>query len=151
MERKINMKIITTILISMICNLVSAQVRSIPAEVTEAFKEKYPNAKMVTWKDNLSNYEADFTDASHKFEVKFNSKGEWLETARKIEFDELNDDIKDGFKKSKYTDWQIRGVKEIVAFEKPTLYRILVRKNDLEKKYLFFDKKGQLKRESLTL
>lgn len=127
------------------------QVRSIPSAVTESFKEKFPNAKMVTWKDNLVNFEADFTNDGFTYEVKFDSKGAWLETAKKIEFQALNDDVKDGFQKSKYNDWDVRGVKEITSKDNETLYRILVRKNDVQKKYLFFNKKGQLKKEALSI
>ena len=37
-----------------------AQLRKIPAEVTNAFQEKYPNAKSVEWRDKLSSFTASF-------------------------------------------------------------------------------------------
>ena len=142
-------------LVSMLALVLSvasfSQMRAIPAEVTESFKSKFPNAKMVSWKDNLSNFEADFTNEGYGYEVKFNSKGEWLESAKKIEFKELKEDVKDGFQKSKYNDWEIRGVKEITSNENEVMYRILIKKNDLQKKYLFFSKKGQLKKEGIAI
>ena len=38
----------------------NAQIRKIPAEVTNAFAEKYGGAKNVEWKDNLSVFVAGF-------------------------------------------------------------------------------------------
>lgn len=145
-------RIILLSISAMLISIVTfAQMRSIPGEVTEAFKEKFPDAKLVSWKDNLANFEADFTDNGYTYEVKFNSKGEWLETAKKVEFKELNEDIKDGFQKSKYNEWEVRGVKEITAKDKELVYRILIRKSGVEKKYLFYNKSGQLKKEALAL
>lgn len=131
--------------------ILHAQIRAIPAEVTEAFKTKFPNAKMVTWKDNIANFEADCTVDNVSYEIKFNTKGDWLETAKKLEFKELNEEIKDGFQKSKYKDWDVRVVKEITAKEKEVIFRVLVRKNDVQKKYLFFNHKGQLIKDLITL
>ena len=50
------MKRISSLVMAMmmfaVFNVTHAQIRKIPAEVTEAFKEKYPNTKNVEWKDN---------------------------------------------------------------------------------------------------
>ena len=146
--KRIALLIISTIIISYFS---FAQIRSIPSVVTDAFKTKFPDAAKVSWKDNISNFEADFIKDSYSYEVKFNSKGEWLETAKKIEFKDLNEDIKDGFQKSKFNDWEVRGVKEFNEKGKEIVYRILVRKSDVEKKYLFFNKKGQLIKDTLTI
>ena len=129
----------------------SSQIRKIPAEVTSAFEAKYPKAEKVEWKDNLTNFEASFTYNDAETSAKFNSKGEWLVTEKKIEFDALPADVKDGFKKSKYEDWELRGVKIIEEKDKAISYRILVKKNDVQKKYLFYDAKGKLLRDPIAI
>ncbi len=129
----------------------TAQIRKIPAEVTTAFDAKYPKAEKVEWKDNLTNFEASFTYENAETSAKFNSKGEWLVTEKKIEFDALPAAVKDGFKKSKYEDWELRGVKIIDEKSKAINYRILVKKNDVQKKYLFYDANGKLLRDPIAL
>ena len=128
-----------------------AQLRNVPAAVTEAFKTKYPAASEVSWKDNLTNFEAGFSDNGVAASAKFNSKGSWLETSRQLSYDQLSAAVKDGFHKSRFAEWEVKEVQEISEKGKETRFRLLVRKSGLEKKYLFFDEKGQLKREAITL
>jgi hypothetical protein len=129
---------------------VHAQLRKIPAEVTDAFKSKFPQAANVEWKDKLSGFEANFKIAETAYEARFNNKGEWQETEKLMDPQTFPAEVKDGFDKSKYTSWE---VKELSHLEKKdtAYYRVLVRKNDLEKKYLFFDDKGKLIKEQITL
>ncbi len=129
----------------------TAQIRTIPSVVTDSLKSRYPNAKTVSWKDNLTNFEASFTNSNTDYSAKFNSKGEWLESEKKISFNDLNSDVQDGFHKSRFSDWEIRGIKEIREKDKEVIYRILVRKSSLQKKYLYFNKNGQLQKESTAV
>jgi hypothetical protein len=142
--------IVIALLFSMGMTL-SAQIRKIPSEVTDTFSIRYPTARKVSWKDNLVGFEASFTVDSAVYVAKFSNKGEWLETDKKIEFNKLSAEIKDGFNKSKYTGWEIRGVMEIAQKGKETVYRILVRKSTLQKIYLFYNKTGQLQKEQTAL
>jgi hypothetical protein len=129
---------------------VSAQLRKIPAEVTDAFKDKFPDAANVEWKDKLTGFEANFKIADGSYEARFNNKGEWQETEKIMEPASIPAAVKDGYDKSKYTAWEL---KELSYLEKKdtTYYRVLVRKNEFEKKYLFFDDKGKLLKEQITL
>jgi hypothetical protein len=135
----------------LIAGIASAQLRKVPSEVTNAFTAAYPLATNVTWKDNLSNFQAQFDQSGDACVAKFNSNGEWLETTRNVKPEHMNASVKDGFNKSKYKDWQRREIKELKAKDKETLYRIYVYKSDLNKRYLFFNEKGQLIRDALTL
>jgi len=139
------------LLISMVATKVSAEVKSIPAAVTEAFKTKYPKAEQVEWSDNITNYVASFQLDGREYSARFNKKGEWQETMKKLKFDELGSDVKDGFNKSKYTDWEIRGAMEITAKDKEVVYRILVKKNSVQKKYLYYNSKGQLQKDAIAV
>lgn len=130
--------------------IAQAQLRKIPAEVTTAFNTSFPDAKNVSWKDNLTNFEANFSEGAATVSAKFNNKGEWLETNKKIALDAVAS-VKDGFSKSKYRDWNLREVKEIREKGKDVEYRVYVSKSDVQKKYLYFNGRGELKREALTL
>src|ERR1041384_6297227 len=92
---------------------VDAQIRKIPAAVTDAFKEKYPSASGVEWRDKLSVFTAVFVENGVNHEARFNSKGGWLNTENVVEQDVLPASIKDGFDKSKYADWTIEKVHKI--------------------------------------
>jgi hypothetical protein len=76
-----------------------AQLRKLPSEVTGTFSASYPSATNVTWKDNLTNFEAQFDQSGDHSVAKFSTKGAWLETTRDMKFDNLNVAIKDGFNK----------------------------------------------------
>ena len=130
---------------------VNAQIRKIPAEVTDAFAARYPHAEKVSWRDKISLFEAQFMLNGFEMSAGFNSKGDWRRTERKIKFSDLPDDVEDGFLKSKYADWAKGSVVEIDENSEPVVYRILVKKNGIQKKYLFFSASGKLNREALSL
>lgn len=143
--------LVLIVLVAALKFTVAAQIREIPSAVTESFSAKYPSAKKIAWKDNLLSFEASFIMDKLSCVSKFNNKGEWLETDKKLSFDNLNEAIKDGFRKSKYTSWEIRGAMEIQQNDKELEYRILIKKSSLQKMYLFYNKLGQLQREQSTL
>jgi hypothetical protein len=130
---------------------VQAQFKSVPAEVTNAFTSTYPEAKNVTWKSGFGGYEAHFDINGDAATVKYSNKGEWKETERDMKFDSLRPEIKDGFFKSKYSGWERKEIKELKEKDKDTLYRIYVRESTLSKKYLYFNIRGQLVKDSMTL
>lgn len=134
-----------------ITGMASAQFRKVPAEVTNAFNMSYPNAKNVTWKSGFTSYEASFEWEGDAAVAKYTNKGEWKETERVRKFDSLNEEIKDGFRKSKYADWEMGEIKEQREKDKETLFRIYVRKSGLNKRYLYFNADGKLVKDSMTL
>ncbi len=128
-----------------------AQLRKIPAAVTDAFKEKYPNSNAVEWKDKLKVFQVNFEMKDEDYQARFNSKGEWQETEKNIEQDKLPSEVSDGFAKSKFSEWEVKEVSYIEKKDGTDQYRILVKKNDIEKKNLFFNKTGKLIKDSITL
>jgi hypothetical protein len=133
-------------------NTAHAQVRKVPAEVTEALRSKYPMAKNVEWRDRLSGFTAVFDLDSVHYEAKFTNKGFWQSTENKMPESELSAAIKDGFQKSKYAEeWTIKKVYKIALREDKTQYRLEIEKNDIQKKQLFFDPTGRLLRDNITL
>ncbi|HYE54508.1 MAG TPA: PepSY-like domain-containing protein, partial [Chitinophagaceae bacterium] len=85
----------------------NAQIRKIPAEVTESFKQKYGAATNVEWKDRLTSYVATFEQDGKKHDAYFDDDGTWKHTQTEIEQDELPTAVNEGFQKSKYTEWTI--------------------------------------------
>lgn len=133
-------------------NPLAAQIRKIPAEVTEAFKEKYPNASQVEWKDKLSNFVAVFQEDGVQYEARFNKKGEWKDTENAIDTDELPETVNEGYNKSKYADaWKIESAYKIVLPNDQVQYRVLARKSDLQKKNILFNSDGRLLKDNMAL
>ncbi|MFT3701427.1 MAG: PepSY-like domain-containing protein [Agriterribacter sp.] len=128
-----------------------AQLRKIPAEVTNAFSEKYADAKNVEWKDKLSYFAAAFEWKGDKYEAHFNKKGEWQSTEKELQVSDLPSTVKDGFDKSKYADWETKSVYRIDLPEDQVNYRIHVAKSTVQKKILLFNAEGKLLKDNLTL
>ena len=128
-----------------------AQIRKIPSEVTDAFAERYPHAQKVSWKDNITNFEAKFILNGYEMSADFNSKGEWQNSEKQIKFEELPSSVQDGFSKSKYSDWENVSIAEIEKNGEQLQYRIYVKKSAIEKKYLFFDVSGKLLRDAIKI
>lgn len=129
-----------------------AQIRKTPAAVSQAFEKQYPNASKVQFEDNLVNVQVHFVGDSGKMTAKYNGDGEWKETEREYAYDDLPADVKTGFDKSKYAvEWKVKETAIIYLPNSEIRYRVKVEKNDLQKKYLFFDKNGRLIKDSLTI
>lgn len=132
-------------------NLAGAQIRKIPAEVTEAFKEKYPDTKNVSWKDKLTGFQVSYEMNGDKYQSRFSNKGEWQQTEKEITEDALPAEVRDGYSKSKFTDWELKEVSMIENKDDSIQYRLFVRKSGVEKKYLYFDKDGRLVKDAITI
>lgn len=128
-----------------------AQFRSVPGVVTDALKEKYPDATNVSWKDKISVFVASFETNNEKLEARFTEKGEWRSTEKQIQKDDLPQDVKEGWEKSKYADWELASIFTIELPDNVMQYRLQVAKNDLQKKNLLFNSDGKLLRDNITL
>lgn len=132
-------------------NSLLAQVRSVPASVTEAFKDKYPHASNVEWKDKLSGFVAVFDQQGNHYEARFNNKAVWQYTEQKVEEGTIPDPVKDGYAKSKWADWKLEGSTRIDLPGDKVQYRLFVVKSDLQKKNLTFNSEGRLLKDNSTL
>ena len=128
-----------------------SQIRKISENVKQSFAKQYPKAEEVKWDDDLVNVNVSFVLDGEKMNAEYNNKGIWKQTEKAWSFEQLSDSVKDGFRKSKYAD---REVKEVVIIYLPAdmvQYRIKAEKSTLEKKYLYFNPEGRLLREAITL
>ncbi len=145
-------KILSIVIIAMALVITTnAQIRKVPAAVTDAFKEKFTGASQVEWKDRITNFEATFFLNSVTHTAKFTKEGTMIEMTQALDFHQLSAKVKDGFNKSKYATWQVQNVILFQETDKPLLYRITVKKNDITKRYLYFDSTGRLVKDSITL
>jgi hypothetical protein len=129
----------------------AAQIRKIPAVVTDALKEKYPSAEAVEWKDKLGYFKASFELDHARLAAQFSAKGEWLQTECVIDEGDLPEAVLDGWQKSRYAHRVLVEAAKILLPEGGVQYRLLVKKNDFEKKLLFFDSSERLQKEQPSL
>ena len=116
----------------------------IPAKVTDAFQAKYAAATNVEWKHGIGNFKAYFNMGEYKFLARFDRKGKWVESEKMLKKDRLPVTVKNSFRKSKYSQWEIKSsYLEYLPNEKP-FYRVLTVKGDFKRKSLIFDDQGQL-------
>jgi hypothetical protein len=147
------MKKIIALVIIVIATIVTtnAQLRKVPATVTDAFKIQFAAASQVEWKDRITNFEASFKLNNINHTAKFTKEGTMIETTGELDFVQLPSAVKDGFNKSKFSDWQVKAVITFQETDKPLYYRITVKKNDITKRFLYFDKTGKLVKDTVTL
>jgi len=143
--------LIAMIIVSAPYAALEAQVRKIPASVTESFKQKYPGASNVEWKDKLTGFTANFELSGKPCEARFNNKGTWQSTEQKMEKDALPAPVKDGYGKSKYADWPVKYAYKIELPGDTVQYKILAVKSDLQRKNLLFNSDGRLLKDNATL
>ncbi|RYY91183.1 MAG: hypothetical protein EOO11_23090 [Chitinophagaceae bacterium] len=132
----------------------SAQLGKIPVAVTAAFTKQYASAAAVSYEDNLRDYRVSFRLDTSDFVAHYSSKGEWRGTEKSVPFTALNADVKDGFMKSKFSDWQVLSVLQLFLPDSQgggEQFRIKVKQGDFKKRYLFFNRAGKLVRDKMTL
>lgn len=128
-----------------------AQIRKIPAIVTDAFKYKYRNAESVEWKDKLSHFLVSFQLNGDHYEASFKNDGSWTLSQKEINKESLPGAVEDGLDKSKYADWDVDSYYQVIYPDEHFEYRVVVRKSDLNKRDLTFSEKGRLLKDRLTL
>jgi len=128
-----------------------AQIRKIPASATETFKQKYPNAERVEWKDQLTHFTAKFEVNEKSYEAHFDNDGNWKESLVTLDESELPTAVKDGLSKSKYSDWTVDKIEKIEANDGKIQYRLQVKKGDIKKKILYFTPDGKLTSDHIAL
>src|ERR1043165_1009403 len=126
-----NMKKISLVFLIVMTGIVSsfAQIREIPKEVREQFSRQYPMATDVDFNDNLLNVNIEFTLNDEKWTAEYNNKGVWKHSEKKWTFEQLPEEVKDGFKKSKYADREVKAVIIVYLPGDITQYRIKTEKN----------------------
>ncbi len=137
--------------LTFICGISFSQIREIPKVVEETFANQYKGASDIDFKDQLVRVDVYFILDGESMIASYTNKGLWKETQKEWSFDKLPDEVKNGFEKSKYAD---REIEEVIVLYLPgglEQYRLKAKKNGVEKKYIYFNPKGRLLREAVTL
>jgi hypothetical protein len=149
---KISLPFLALLMMFMIpASALQAQLIKVSAEVKQAFEAKYPGAKEVDWTNNFGDPEVTFVQDGRKCKAQFTSKGVWKKTESKSSYDSLPEIVKEGFNKSKYArKWKVNAV---TIIEKPDdlLYKLNIYKSDVQLKNLYFNEKGQLQKDPVTI
>lgn len=125
-------------------------------EVEERVKddvmERYPGVEEFSLQNQLVRVVAEFELSDTSYTMVYSSKGKWQHTIYGIDPADVPAAVMDGYDKSKYAvDWEITGAEVYDTPAKGLQYRLTVSKNQFQKKYLYFNEKGRLLREALTL
>ncbi|RYF91167.1 MAG: hypothetical protein EOO03_02010 [Chitinophagaceae bacterium] len=128
-----------------------AQVTKVPPTAKENFAAQYPGATQVEWYNEILDVNVTFELDGKKMNAYYNNKGIWKQTLQDVAYDSLPAPVRDGFNKSKYVERSVTEAKIVYFPGNIIQYRIKAEKNDWEKKYLFFNEKGRLLRENITL
>ena len=128
-----------------------AQFRDVPAAVTNAMKDKYPNAKDISWEDKVSSFQAKFLMDGKTHEARFKKDGTWEVTEKAILFEEMPKAVQDAFNASEFKKWTLRTVAELNNNQGGNEFRIYVRNNTVNRKYLYYGVDGKLLKEAYNL
>ena len=127
------------------------QTKAAPLPVTNNFASMFPNAKNIEWRDKVSDYQVFFVTDNTRCEAKFGTDGKWISTEKQIKNDSIPAAIKESLKSGKYADWILQSAYRLNFPDQPDQYHIVVTKNNMPNKILFFDKSGQILKENLSL
>ncbi len=128
-----------------------AQITKVPQTAKDNFTKQYPAAENIEWSNDIINVNVRFDLNGESMNAEYNNKSIWKSTLKDELFDKLPATVLDGFKKSKYAERTVSDTKIIYYPGNVIQYRLKAEKNDVEKKYLFFDENGRLVRDAITL
>lgn len=135
----------------LVFNDTQAQIRKIPATVTEALKKQYPKATDIEWNDKLTGYSATFHSDDQTMTAFYKNDASWERTETEITFEALPKEVQDSRNKSKYAEWENGDVYKIELPGNKLQYRIQVEKNDVQKRNLYYTPEGRLLKDKITL
>jgi hypothetical protein len=145
------MKIVLFLLLGIfLFNTSNAQVVNIPDKAKKHFSEHYKDVNNIDWSNNVTNYQCKFVDNGVSFTAHYNVDGAWAYTEKWIDEKEIPSLTKDTFSKSKYRNWEKKGIAYVENNDGKKYYRFEVKKG-LEKRYVFIDKDGKVIKETLSI
>ncbi|HEX7903650.1 MAG TPA: PepSY-like domain-containing protein [Chitinophagaceae bacterium] len=128
-----------------------SQVTSVPEQAKENFAAQYPAAQKAKWNNDIVNVNVKFELDGETMNAEYSNKGTWKKTLQDWSYEKLDAVVQDGFQKSKYADRTVTEVKIVYLPGNVIQYRLKAEKNDVQKKYLYFNKFGRLLRDAATL
>lgn len=115
----------------------------VPKAVDKTFKLKYPKENDPDWeKDKNGYFEASFKKGKKHYRADFKSNGEWVETERSIDEDDLPKRVREAIEKD-FEDIKIYEIEEVQHPTKGLFYDVEFKING-EKKDIEFNGLGQI-------
>jgi hypothetical protein len=112
MKNRNALKTLLMVMLMFCTNYIYCQ--TIPQKVADSFSAKYPQAKVKQWKTEKAVYIVKFTFKNNNRYAYYSLGGNWLKTESKIKWGaNLPAPVKQRFKKSPYSSWNIESIKEI--------------------------------------
>lgn len=128
-----------------------AQIREIPVGVKDAFTQQYSKSDSVTYDDKFVYVLVHFKQQDSTRTARYTAKGIWQWTETEVSFTSIPEDVQDGFNKSKYLGWQVDHSFLVDLPGKLVRYKLQVEKNTVQKRNLFFNKRGRLISDNITM
>lgn len=114
----------------------------VPEKVSTAFDKMFPGSANIEWEmDDEGIWEVEYNFRGTELESSFNENGEWLETERELEFENIPDNIIKALSLS-YKEWKIEEA-EFVKRPDLTGYEINLVKG-IEKMEILVDADGMI-------
>lgn len=125
-----------------------AYAQKVPASVQKAFDQKFPNTKGVKWEKEKKSYEAEFMSNGKEVSAEFSPEGQWLQTEREIQINELPAAIQTAIK-SKFAGYNLKEA-EIVENKNGKNYQVELLKGKEEIEAQFSENGTLLSQEKET-
>ena len=115
----------------------------VPAEVTSAFKTKFPEAKDVKWEMEKTNeYEARFKTNGVEQSASFSADGKWMETESEIKVSDLPAEVKQSIEKQ-FPGFKMEEASKVDNAQHGTCYEAEIEKGK-ESYEVLLNSKGEL-------
>jgi hypothetical protein len=115
----------------------------VPTAVQQNFEQQYPGENDPDWHtDKNGNFEANFKIDGKKYRADYSPKGNWIETERSIDEDDLPKVILD-ILEEKFDDWDINEIEEVQHHSKGMFYDVEL-KDGKDKIDIEFKADGQI-------
>lgn len=141
-------KLIFSVLISLLMATTSAYAGYAPAGVQAALQKMYPTADDIAWSQDDGYYMADFVTDDFEKNVWFTPQAQWVMIQTELgNVDQLSPEVYNAFALSSYADWEVQDV-TLVEFPKwQPIIVIKVGRANVDIKYqLFYTPDGELLR-----
>jgi len=125
-----------------------AMTEEVPLAVKQAFQNKYPGKVVTGWETERGHFEAEYKVDGTKYEAEFDAVGTWIETEYSVKMAEIPQPVKDAWKKTDYTKWNIMSTKHIETPSQANIYEYEVKKGKQTVELQFMPDGTQLSKEA---
>lgn len=142
------------LLVAMLCLTGEALAADVPKAVTDAVKKKYPDARIVSAKqeadrkEGKSIYWVRLERGKQEMDIDVDADGKIVSEEMPVESSAVPENVQNSLKNSRYGDWTIKRVERVTLGEKEETahHEVLVQKGKQQKE-LVFAPDGKLEKE----